>query len=289
MKKLLKSLVAILAAALLFIPIANAFDKVHGKIDEFEGTKYVDLSTTHPEILVIGSGIGMYFDRGDQRVKRATGVFRITGSGTVLKVSWKYYILTAAHVVIPSHLKIQLSKNIYAVTPCMQLVERFIFVGSEPTVQASIDYINEEYDIALLVLNGIWPAAFGSRYDLLPTADIFGSSPILERGDAVCVVVQQRGESGRKIPWYEVRYGKVIDIKPVVPSYNQDLLPWFNICDVTTDVKIYPGDSGSAVFAFENGRPVIIGVFRAAYLDYYGAYYSYFTRVDLVYWWLKSA
>lgn len=284
-----KALVAAAMCLMLVLPAIGvwAYDKVPQKFGEFN-QEYTDLSTTHPEILVIGNGIGIYFDTATSKWVTAMGTFGMGGSGTVFKVGNTYYILTAAHVVNPDTVTIQETTYSSITCKCIKVTDIIIHVGPGiGAVSASVHWIDIEHDLAILKLNGTWPAAFSTRYELKPTENLYGGD-LLQKGDSVAVIVQIRDESGNKTPWYEVRYGKVIDIRPVVPEYNEGILPWFNMWDVTTDVKIYPGDSGSAVFAFKNGEPIIIGVARAAYLDQYGEYMAYFSRTDLIYYMFEA-
>ena len=108
----------------------------------------------------------------------------------------------------------------------------------------------------------------------------------MHEGDSVAVLVAVRDEEGRKEWYFEVRYGTVVNPHPYLPGTIPNyLLAWFQLGDVSSNLEIFPGDSGSPVFAFINGTPVIIGVARAAleYIDpWTGEFYymSYFTRID---------
>lgn len=282
--KIVKAAFAALVVLTFLVTGAYAYDQVPQKFEEFN-QEYVDLSTTHPEILCVGSGVGIYFDINTLKLVKASGTFAMGGSGTLLADG---YVLTAAHVVTPEVVAIQETKNVTVIAKLIFVTDQIIHVGNGVgTISATIYWIDIEHDICLLKLVGNWPAAFPTRYNLASTVNLNGSD-LLHEGDAIAVIVSTRDATGDKSAWYEVRYGKIIAPKPILPDYSQDQLPWFNLYDVTTDVQIYPGDSGSAVFAFDNGKPIIIGVARAAYNDFFGLYYAYFTRGDIV-WALLEA
>jgi len=75
------------------------------------------------------------------------------------------------------------------------------------------------------------------------------------------MIVRCRGENG-ELEWgFEIKYGYVIS--NMVEGVPKEKLPWFNMNDFTMDLVLNGGDSGSAIFAFNKGTPVIIGIARA--------------------------
>ena len=291
--KLRRLLAVVIGLVFLISPIVVLpFDAQRGELKEFfqKGPDdYVNLECSVFNITVIGTAEGFVpiYDSHSNAVyaKRAIGVFGQQGSGMHVG---KGYVVTAAHVVCPKQVKIQVSESLYYIVPATKVMTITIFLGngSLGNALAEVIYVDEEYDLALLKVVGIWPALkdLGYRPGLT-----WQEGDLIHEGDAVAVIVQKRDDSGEKLGWqYEVRYGKVLAPKPILPpGVTPDVLPWFHLMDVTMDTVIYPGDSGSPVFAWVNGQPVLIGIARAAALgqDSEGnsVIYSYFSRIDPLY------
>jgi S1-C subfamily serine protease len=170
-----------------------------------------------------------------------------------------------------------------------KILSKIITIGqctSLGSVPAEVVYVDEERDICILKVAGNWPAFVDPGYKPEWTRGPFGDE--LYPGMAIGTIVAIRDDSGDKTPWFEVRYGTIVSTGVKLPgTIGSDALPWFSLNDVTTDLVIYPGDSGSPVFAWIDGQPVVIGVARAAagYIDPWTGmtyYYSYFTRIDIV-------
>jgi hypothetical protein len=287
-----KILTAIALIVLMAVPV-GAFDAERGALKEFfqKGPDdYVNLECSIFDITVIGTAEGFYpmWDNHANTVisKRAVGVFGQQGSGMYIG---KGYVATAAHVITPESVKIQLSENVFYVVPVAKVLNVTIFLGNGGlgNAVAEVVFIDIEHDIALLKVIGTWPALkdLGYRPSYTWRSD---TGDLIHNGDAVAVIVQIRDAAGEKTGQYEVRYGKVLAPKPIPPpGMPNDVLPWFNPLDVTMDTVIYPGDSGSPVFAWVGGQPVLIGIARAAAFiqDESGnvVMYSYFSRIDPLY------
>jgi S1-C subfamily serine protease len=261
-----------------------------GDYQEFEASlPYKDVSTSFTKCTVLGTAEGFYadFDKdGNLISRRGTGVYGQEGS--VFYVGNGYWI-TNTHVIEPESVVIELTKNVSVVTYPIKILSKIITIGQATglgSVPAELIYVDEERDICLLKVVGNWPAFIDPGYRPEWTRTSAGDR--LFSGMSVAVLVSIRNAEGDKTPWFEVRYGKIVSTGVKLPGdLPNELLPWFSLNDVTTDLVIYPGDSGSPVFAWIDGKPVIIGAARAAagYQDFYSGdiyYYSYFTRVDIV-------
>ena len=93
-----------------------------------------------------------------------------------------------------------------------------------------------------------------------------GVSDMIGVGMSVAMVTRVRVGEGwdREITdELVVRYGKVSS-RLVPEDVDRKLLPQFHPSVFTTDIEVMPGDSGSAVFAFQIGKPVIIGVMHSS-------------------------
>ena len=105
----------------------------------------------------------------------------------------------------------------------------------------------------------------------------------LEKGDAIAVVTlrREKGQDGKweRSSWYEIRYGNIVDTKPLVAKY-EDLMS-FTYRNFTMDITAYNGDSGAPIFVFRNGKPLLIGIVYAIYC-FDSKCYSYGTKLDLI-------
>jgi hypothetical protein len=294
-----------IALALFLFPLgALAYDQDPSPFKEFPNTNmpdystyeeptYIDLSTSITGIVVYGSAEGLYPDWDENNVivaKRGVGMFAQEGSAFYVgSHKGEHYFFTNAHVVKPGAMIIQITKNVSFITYPVKILTINVGLGKNTSLGSApgeIIYINEEWDVAIVKVVGNWTALEDLGYR--PVWTTISGYDALYPNMAVATIVSIRNEDFSKTPWFEVRYGRIVDTKPCLPGgLPETLLPWFSLTDVTTTLTIYPGDSGSPVFAFQNGEPVIIGLARAA-AQYYDEltntwyYYSYFTRIDIL-------
>lgn len=281
--KLARLLVALIFAVSLMGGMAQAFTSDRTKCDfdeyfppmEVAQGHYFDLQGTFVEIVVFGQAEGDIpnFDVRPNSEGRfpytiLTGPFAQGGTGIYVGNG---YVITAAHVILPKLVTIQESKSVYYITEIHKVLSKFIMVGNrafEGTVSAEVVWVNEEYDLAILKIP-TWNPAEPLKYKMANTFNRYYNEVYdsLKEGTVIGTIVRARNEDGNKGWAYEWRFGTVVSPKPVLPGNDPstDFLPWFNLNDFTMNLEIYPGDSGSPVFAFEeNGTPVLIGVARAA-------------------------
>ena len=298
MKRLAKAL-GILAIILTLVSPAMALDKV-ANTEALPGLSTFDTSVI--EVWCVGKGLGMYpeWKEGDRGVYSliphyAYGEFGQMGTGWVIQGG--RYIITAAHVVTPSSVLIHLSENEDFIGPIVYATEVNFYVGKynddkakRKLVKAKVFYIDQETDVAILVVDGELPNFLTPmQMDLRATNQIdytiFGAfyNDEMDYGDEVAVIVRQRDETGNMKDTYEVRVGRIVSSDVAIPDgVPHEVEPWFNMNDVTMDTHIIPGDSGSAVIGWVKGVPYIIGIARASCTNG-ETEYSYFSRID----WIK--
>ena len=223
---------------------------------------------SYVRIRTFGTAIGMYYDaRVDGGWRTRQGVFKQGGSGFVVKNG---YILTAAHVVIPEMASVVSGKYSTDVRALYKVLKQIILVYhfSDTPFVATIHYLNPEYDIAILRCDdgkGIlmplpYPIEFkGVGVQELPMG--YGTDVGIRTGDVVCTVVHDRDTEGGLSMSVHLEYGIVNAPEPT--GKDNRSIAWLNPWDITLGLVVRPGDSGSPLFAFDNGKPVIVGIVRA--------------------------
>lgn len=314
--KILKAIIAVVLITIFALPVF-AFDTTPAPFKEFpttfppdyqnyeSGYYYVDVSTSVTKLIIIGAAEGLLPKWIDGKVEavRAVGVFEQEGSCFYVGSHGNQHLfITNAHVVHPSFVAIQESKNVTYITKPFKILSLQIYIGQNTglgSVPAELIYYDETNDIAIVKVIGNWNALTDLGYR--PVWTLSGGEDLLFKGMpiAIMVAIRENPEYGHfdKTSWFEVRYGTILETKPILPGASPkiDSLPWFSLNDVTMNIPIYSGDSGSPVFGFINGQPVIIGIARAAAWDcetYYDEgtqmwvtpciYYTYFTRIDSI-------
>jgi S1-C subfamily serine protease len=262
---------------------------------------FANFDTSVIEVWCVGKGLSMYPEAeqdayGDWGIVPyyKYGEFGQMGTGWV--VQGGRFIITAAHVVTPSAILMKLTDTIEYIGPIVYATEMDIYVGKykenkdeRRLVQARIFYINEETDVAILVVNGSIPNFLTSmEMQLCDTVDVhytpFGvwTNDLMDYGDTVASIVRQRDVLGNMKEGYEIRKGRIVSGGIVLPDgVDRKAEIWFNLNDVTMDTLIIPGDSGSPVVGWIRGVPYLIGIARAAASDGETGL-SYFTRIDFI-------
>jgi hypothetical protein len=282
MKRFKKFMAIIIVLVMLLPGLAFPLDQVGDPkiIPGFE-TEITNVDTTQSIVTIItqGTGLGLY-PGDDWKPRYGYGRFGMEGSGFIVN----NYIITAAHVVNPTEVLIRCSDNSQFWGPLVHVKDMSIIVGGFP---ARVFSINIEEDWAILVFDG--PALWFQNLKMQCTdtihyfLTIFGwyAENQLHPGDMLIAIVRVRDAAGDRTSLSEIRIGKVLSDKPIVPPGYEDQLPWFNLNDFTMDINLLPGDSGSPILGFIDGVPYIVGVGRAAaYIN--DQVYSYATRIDVV-------
>jgi len=271
-KKIITALSVFIAIIFIGFTYAYSFDKNPGSIEmgEYPEFSYVKITT-------IGSAIGLlpvlsiqpYSVDGSNKWKKSEGSFLLQGVGFVIKGG---YIVTAAHVVHPTQVTVNTNRYARYIDKPIKILQRSIIITEDTEVNqiehgiyAEIYYLDIDHDIAILKFepNNIYSPV---PYKLVKTSELveggFGDHySLLQPGDSVAIIARCRDKEKDWDYGFEIRYGKVTSAG--IEGLPKNVIPAFNMNDFTMDIKIYPGDSGSAIFAFSLGEPVIIGVARA--------------------------
>jgi len=275
---------------------AYCFDKKPGPIEMNEEPEF-----SYVKITTIGSALGLkpilsWDGTEGIKWKKSEGSFLLQGVGFVINGG---YIITAAHVVNPLQITTNIGKYSRYIDKPIKVLHRSIIITSETEIDqinngayAKIYYLNIEHDIAILKFepDNIYEPV---PYELTETkfqrkGGFGGYSSLLQPGDSVAVVVRCRDKDGDWTGGFEVRYGKIIS--EGIKGVPKRIVPAFSMNSFTTDATIYPGDSGSAIFAFSLGKPVIVGVVIATNdtpspfggIPSEKGFMSYATRIDFV-------
>jgi len=289
--------ISIFIAAILSSSIyANCFDKEPGsiKIGEYPEFSYVKITT-------IGSALGLvpissWSDIEESKWKKSKGSFLLQGVGFVIKGG---YIITAAHVVNPGQIVTNPNKYSRYIDKPIKIIHRSIIITAGTEIDrieygtyAEIYYLDIKHDIAILkfdpenIYDSLPYELYETRY--LSEDGLGGFCNLIQPGDSVAMIARCRDKNRNWAVGFEVRYGKIVSVG--IEGIPENKVPAFNMNDFTTDIIIHPGDSGSAMFAFSFGKPVIIGIARANN-DYYSPLgrelakenpRSYATRIDFV-------
>ena len=262
-----KMFILIFITAILIVSIsANCFDRKPGSISmgDYPEFSYVKITT-------IGSAIGLapIPPYESNTWKKSEGSFLLQGVGFVTKGE---YIITAAHVVHPTQISTNTNKYALYIDKPIKILQRSIIITADIEVDqieygkyAKIYYLDINQDIAILKFkpDNVYESV---PYELSETkhpreGGFGGYYSLLRPGDSVAVIVRCRDKNRNWMDEFEIRYGKIISNG--ITGIPKSMIPAFNMNDFTTDIKIHPGDSGTAIFAFSFGKPVIIGIIRA--------------------------
>ena len=258
MKRFFKILFGVVFALLLFVtPVAAlVFDKT------YPGDEALQLTTTpyfsYVRIETTGIAQGVYPHEGTWRLREIEYAMR--GSGFVLPGG---FIITAAHVIVPEEVATPCSRyGVYVTKPFKVLTTTIkIFDYKDEPLIAWAFHIDIEFDTAVLRYD-----TTGDLLEPIPVELMTFAKDMLEEGDIIATVVHVRDPDENELESsVQILYGKVI--KNGVRTGQEEGIPWFNTQDITMDLPIMPGDSGSPLFVFMHGKPYLIGVVRACSVD----------------------
>lgn len=296
MAKKIISLFVFIAMIFIGSVCAHSFDKEPGSITVGEEPEF-----SYVKITTIGSAEGLKpvlpcLYGVCEKWKKSEGSFLLRGVGFVIKNG---YIITAAHVVHPTRIAVNMDKYGRYIDNPIKILHRSIIITKDTEIDqikygtyAKIYYLDIAHDIAILKFkpNNIYEPV---PYELAETkfsrrGGWGGNYSLLRPGDSIAMITRCRDKSGDLAAEFEVRYGKIIS--EGIEGLPKDKMPAFSMNDFTTDITIYPGDSGSAIFAFLVGEPVIVGVVIATNnipsplgdIPSKEGFRSYATRIDFV-------
>lgn len=270
----------------LIIPVSHSLDLEKGN----------EIELTSPEltyicITTIGEAEGFFYnhDKPGTEIKKAGYILR--GSGVVLKHG---YILTAAHVVNPSLVRLKKSDIFIHHTKAIKCLSKTIYISESPelgevdgALVAEIAYIDQVLDIALLKYDHeSYSYLIPTEYKIIPTVlpTRMGMMDLISISAPIFIVTYNREEDNERIPGdMEVRYGKIIDTEPL--SRLKNVQKAIHSESFTNDLAVEYGDSGMPLMAWLGGEVVITGVVHS--LEYMDAW-SYAARTDSIYSYLDA-
>lgn len=286
---------------LFLCSVCFSFDKVHGSLDKFgfRDDDKLDLSNSIVFIYVFGVGMGII--QYDGKILTVQGYFSQEGSGVVVRSpGGELLILTNYHVINPDSVTIYTNPFTSVVTQNLKTLGIMITAGSAHShyIMCKVAWFDALGDIA--ILKPIAPNIILKPipYDIA----IEGQFSKLEKGDAVSIVTSARRPGASFIPelgmypermwYYEIRHGKVINVMPT--GLPDRTLLSLRPNHVQTDLVVYPGDSGSPVFVYHDGKPYLYGLVGAFLLreDSTGKLvlaYSFFVRLNTAIRYLYSS
>lgn len=289
----------IIIVAIIFLSIftiapgyAWYFDKEPSDITLMENVEYA-----HVKITTIGTASGLVpeYNGHDVTWHKKIGTYLLEGVGFIID---NRYIITAAHVVYPSFVTLAKERNYYYERPTIEVSSGYIMVTDDTNlreighggVPATIYYLDVVNDVAILKFDPT-NIYLSVPYELAKTQAYDNYTPglysLLCTGDSIAIIVRKRDEYEDWDWGFEVRYGKITS--PTIIGVDTDDFPAFNMNTFSMDLKVYGGDSGSAIFAFKDGEPIIVGVLTATNqgpwwypINVSYEYTSYATRIDPV-------
>lgn len=266
----------VMAVVLSLSVIGLSFDIERPDMKDYE--REFKQSNTFVLVDALGTAYGWVprSSTGNYYLKKA--FWEQTGSGTVIAPG---YVLTAAHVIYPHVITLSQAPWVSYMTDTFRLINRTVMItgtNSVPTI-ATVIYEDLNADLALLHYehkDNPWFVPVPCGFE-----DSNNPDEVMKQGDVLFAVTHTRsedecnhGDMEHTLRW---DWGTVVDPGPDAP-YNASIA-WLSPLDITMDMRIINGDSGSALFAFKGGKPVLIGVVRATFWDGI-TYYSYAAGLD---------
>ncbi len=172
---------------------------------------------------------------GKNQIKK----FYHIGSGFIAQEG---YVITSAHILDSERL------NSTSEEPTF-LEERKIRIKNQADffVKAKVHFVDQKKDIAVLT--------YQNQKYFKKMIHLIGNPQEIELGDVVCAVFHSRDKD-----WMLTKvFLKTGKIKKLQPYKNLNL---------RLELEASPGDSGSPVFAFKNGKPVLIGIMQGISITY---------------------
>ena len=110
----------------------------------------------------------------------------------------------------------------------------------------------------------------------MAAGDCLQLSSLLHAADCVVIMTTERDDRRTLLPWDTVRDGRVV--APYAVSETPRDIAGLPPDPVTISTLLFPGDSGSPVLAFLEGRPWLVGIATAT--RYPVEPLSYISRID---------
>lgn len=218
-----------------------------------------EASFSYPLVTALGSALGLTLPAGRGTFEIKEGFWMQRGSGVVVAPG---LVLTNWHVVNAQMIELGEDRNSSRVTDPLAQTSRTVYITDykDVPILCTVFYENPEVDIAVLKFNAkdypwLKPIKYLVEYD--PNG--------IESGDAVVAVLHDRSDDpcdeGQMLSSVGIRIGEIMSPEPMGPSNTgvASVSPF----DITLTLVIQNGDSGSPLFVFRNGIPILIGLTRA--------------------------
>lgn len=267
-----------LGLALLFFWLnpALSFDNV--KPDESVIATNYDADFSYPIVTAIGKAYGLARNMATGKYYFQEGIWQQQGSGVIVAPG---YVLTAAHIIRPRAVQVAEGRMIARQSDVVCMTSREVWIedtGRDP-IPTRVLYEDETSDLAIITYD------FNKHPWLKPISyDIeYTDWDELKNGDIICAVLHERSTEdcshGQLTGSVKLRWGTVMSQYPVSP--HDWLTSMCHRWHFTATLPIYGGDSGSPIFAFRNGRPILIGIAQAYYLAD-ALFYTFIGRLTVV-------
>lgn len=247
---------------------AFGFDKVYPDADLGELFVGKEIQSSYVRVETFGVAEALVPTRSGRWASREV-VFNLHGSGVVVGPN---HIFTVAHVVTPREVEVYERRYSSFVTEPSKVLTQIATIrdcGNVP-VLTSVEHVDEERDIAVL--------QYEAWADLEPVPfEIAKGRHLLEEGDALVAVVHERDKASENPLAHDVKFvkGEVISVGASACGGvdSEKVLPLFSMADFTMSLPLLPGDSGSPIFAFHDGTPVLVGIGKAGMCDAVECYF----------------
>ena len=269
----MKLLLCVLIVVFMYPVNSSSFDKEENYIPGLFGYSENTWKSIIVELYTSGIASGYAPDKNSSAFVLRDGEFAMTASGIVMQgLSKKNYIITVSHSFTPTHIRVD---DCY--TEVRKIQSRTIRVSGAD--EANILWKEEKIDLALLTTfdrnEFLKPSPFNATYTCVSGNEDYTLKP----GDAVASIVGSRNKDGKRVSGLEIKRGKIISVEDLLK--NNIVTEFFSELDVVTNIDVWPGDSGSPVFAFRKGVPFLVGIMRAVIRKRDKELQaSYFVRID---------
>lgn len=249
-----------------------AFDDVHQDM-KFD----VNSRFSYPTILVFGTAIGAY------RTKSGAWGFREVyfaqmGSGWVAKYG---YVFTNSHVVNCDSVTTPEGKWGGYSTEVFKVTSITIILRVDSTIMIPARIVRDDPGVDCALLSYEYPEAMEDRALQPIPYEISDRFMDLAQGDAVAAIVHVR-ENGNVTPQLKRSPGFVLDEGPRHPA--RSVVASLTQYDFTMSAVLLPGDSGSPIIAWINGKGYVVGLGRAGAPVLGFTCYFYACRMG---WWAR--
>ncbi len=271
----LKSLLLAVAFTLLTAFSTMAWDKQFPAELPFNASSDWRKSFMYPKVTVTGTALGIRsagfnHETGYYEWQKRVTTWKAEGSGYVLKDG---FVVTAYHVIYPNSVVTPTGPSVsFRSAPFRVLTTNILLWDFSSTpYPATVWWADPLQDIVILQYPpnpalsspgySITDQITAHKYPYPVPPDTYG----MEQDDALVMVTHKRDEKDDLLPEYVVKRGKVLSPYPVLEDEGATVS--LSIWDFIIDIQVETGDSGSPVFAFYQGKPVLVGILNAQWGD----------------------